>query len=72
MTARDRADKNANYSFTENYSGKLAIKIYESRAIMGSAAAAMVAEKIKLLLAEQDLSILFSLRRLRKMNSLAL
>jgi len=61
MTARDRAEKIENYSFNEIYAGKLAVKIYESRAIMGLAAAAMVAEKIRTLLTGQEIvNIIFA------------
>jgi len=61
MTARDRADKAEIYSFTEIYADKLAVKIFESRAIMGLAAARMIAERIKSLLAEQDfVNIIFA------------
>jgi glucosamine-6-phosphate deaminase len=61
MTARDRADKTENYSFTEIYADKLAVKIYESRAMMALAAAGMVGKKIKSLLTEQEfVNIIFA------------
>jgi glucosamine-6-phosphate deaminase len=61
MTARDRSDKLINYSITDNYKDRLAVKVYENREIMGSAAAGMVAEKVKTLLAEQDfVNIIFA------------
>jgi len=61
MTARDRADKNANYSYTEIYADNLVVKIYESRKLMGLAAANAVGEKIKTLLEVQPfVNIIFA------------
>jgi glucosamine-6-phosphate deaminase len=54
MTARDKANKHAGFSFTEHYADGLAVRIYETRDMMAAAAGAMVAHKIKALLAGQD------------------
>ena len=61
MTGRDRADTTGNYSFTEFYADKLAIKIYDSREKMGLAGAEIVAQKIKTLLSAQEfVNIIFA------------
>jgi glucosamine-6-phosphate deaminase len=61
MTARDTADKHVTFSFTENYTDSLAIRIYQTRDVMGAAAGEVVAQKIESLLGGQDfVNIIFA------------
>ncbi len=54
MTARDRAGEHVNHRIAEIYIDNLTVKVFETREIMGAAAAALTAAKIKELHARQD------------------
>src|ERR1700753_222915 len=54
MSARDKYGKPVGYSFTGIHADYLSVRIYETRETMSLAAAAVVAEKIKMLLTEQE------------------